>query len=126
MTEALLIPAEYIEAMKADPSGRAERYTHTYGYDARICAGTQTGVPLTRDRWRTDGPVLVTIGEESEAYFRDGAHNLAELLPYLKIETLPGQDNAALRMAPESVAASAGRFSPPCEPWRAPTTCFRR
>jgi pimeloyl-ACP methyl ester carboxylesterase len=111
MTEALLIPAEYIEAMKADPSWASmERYAHTYGYDGRVCAGTQTGAPLPRDRWRTDAPILVTIGEESEAYFRDGARNLAELLPYVKIETLPGQDHAALWMAPESVAASARRF----------------
>jgi pimeloyl-ACP methyl ester carboxylesterase len=52
----------------------------------------------------------VTIGEMSEAYFGDGARDLAELLPHVRIETLPGQDHAALWMAPESVAASARRF----------------
>jgi pimeloyl-ACP methyl ester carboxylesterase len=66
--------------------------------------------PLPRDRWRTDAPVLVTIGEMSEAYFGDGARDLAELLPHVRIETLLGQDHAALWMAPESVAASARRF----------------
>jgi pimeloyl-ACP methyl ester carboxylesterase len=111
MTQGLLIPAEYLEAMKADPSWASmERLAHTYGYDGRICAGTQTGAALPRDRWRTASPVLVVIGEKSEAYFRDGARNLAELLPHVKIETLPGQDHAALWMAPESVAASARRF----------------
>ena len=44
--------------------------------------------------WRADAPVLVTIGEESEADFRDAAGNLAEL-PHVKIETLPGQAHAA-------------------------------
>jgi pimeloyl-ACP methyl ester carboxylesterase len=54
-------------------------------------------------------PVLVTIGEESEADFRDGAGNLAEL-PHVEIKTLPGQAHAALWMAPELVSASARRF----------------
>jgi pimeloyl-ACP methyl ester carboxylesterase len=60
-------------------------------------------------RWRTDAPVLVTIGEESEADFRDGAGNLAEL-PHVEVKTLPGQAHAALWMAPELVSASARRF----------------
>jgi hypothetical protein len=51
----------------------------------------------------------VTIGEESEADFRDGAGNLAEL-PHVEIKTLPGQAHAALWMAPELVSASARRF----------------
>ena len=43
-----------------------ERYAHTYAYDGRICAGTQDGRALPRDRWRTEAPVLVAIGEKSE------------------------------------------------------------
>ena len=111
MTEGLLIPAQFVAGMKADPSWASmERYAHTYAYDGRICAGTQDGTPLPRDRWRTEAPVLVAIGENSEPYFSDGARDLAEVLPKVTVETLPGQDHAALWMAPEVVVASARRF----------------
>ena len=111
MTEGLLIPAEFVAGMKADPSWASmERYAHTYAYDGRICAGTQDGKPLPRDRWRTEAPVLVAIGENSEPYFSDGARDLADVLPQVTVETLPGQDHAALWMAPEAVVASARRF----------------
>jgi pimeloyl-ACP methyl ester carboxylesterase len=111
MTEALLIPAEFVAGMKADPSWASmERYAHTYAYDAQICAGTQEGNPLPRDRWRTEAPVLMTIGENSEPYFSDGARELADLLPHVSVLTLPDQDHAALWMAPEAVVASARAF----------------
>jgi pimeloyl-ACP methyl ester carboxylesterase len=111
MTEALHIPAEFVAGMKADPSWASmERYAHTYAYDGRICAGTQEGRPLPRDRWRTDAPVLVAIGENSEPYFNDGARDLADVLPQVTVETLPAQDHGALWMAPEEVVASARRF----------------
>ena len=116
MTEGLLIPAEFVAGMKADPSWASmERYAHTYAYDGRICAGTQDGRPLPRDRWRTDAPVLVAIGENSEPYFSDGARDLAEVLPQVTVETLPGQDHAALWMAPEVIVASARRFFLPID-----------
>jgi pimeloyl-ACP methyl ester carboxylesterase len=111
VTEALLIPAEFVAGMKADPSWASmERYAHTYAYDGRICAGTQEGKPLPRDRWRTEAPVLVAIGGNSEPYFHDGARALADLLPQVSVETLPGQDHGALWMAPEAIVASARRF----------------
>jgi pimeloyl-ACP methyl ester carboxylesterase len=111
MTDALLIPAEFVAGMKADPSWASmERYAHTYAYDARICAGTQDGKPLPRDRWQTDVPVLVAIGGSSEPYFGDGARDLADVLPQVRVETLPGQDHGALWMAPEAVVESARRF----------------
>jgi pimeloyl-ACP methyl ester carboxylesterase len=111
MTKALLIPAEFVAGMKADPSWASmERYAHTYAYDGRICAGTQEGKPLPRDRWQTEAPVLVAIGGNSERHFHDGARALADLLPHVSVETLPGQDHGALWMAPEAVVASARRF----------------
>lgn len=111
MTKALLIPAEFVAGMKADPSWASmERYAHTYAYDGRICAGTQEGQPLPRDRWQTETPVLVAIGGNSEPHFQDGARALADLLPQVAVETLPGQDHGALWMAPEAVVASARRF----------------
>ena len=87
-----------------------ERYAHTYAYDGRICAGTQEGRPLRRERWRTEAPVLVAIGENSEPYFNDGARELADVLPQVSVETLPGQDHGALWISPEEVVASARRF----------------
>ena len=54
--------------------------------------------------------MLAAIGENSEPYFSDGAHDLAEVLPQVTVETLPGQDHAALWMAPEVIVASAHRF----------------
>jgi pimeloyl-ACP methyl ester carboxylesterase len=111
MTEALLIPAEFVVGMKADPSWASmERYAHTYAYDGRICAGTQEGKPLPRDRWQTEAPVLVAIGGNSEPSFHDGARALADLLPQVSVETLPDQDHGALWMAPEAVVGSARRF----------------
>jgi pimeloyl-ACP methyl ester carboxylesterase len=120
MTDALLIPAEFVAGMKADPSWASmERYAHTYAYDARICAGTQDGKPLPRDRWQTDVPVLVAIGGSSEPYFGDGARDLADVLPQVRVETLPGQDHGALWMAPEAVVESARRFFEEAETRRA-------
>jgi pimeloyl-ACP methyl ester carboxylesterase len=111
MTKALLIPAEFVAGLKADPSWASmERYAHTYAYDGRICAGTQEGRPLRRERWRTEAPVLVAIGENSEPYFNDGARDLADVLPQVSVETLPGQDHGALWISPEEVVASARRF----------------
>ena len=111
MTKALLLPAEFVAGMKADPSWVSmERYAHTYAYDGRICAGTQEGKPLPRDRWQTEAPVLVAIGGNSERHFHDGARALADLLPHVSVETLPGQDHGALWMAPNEVVASARRF----------------
>jgi pimeloyl-ACP methyl ester carboxylesterase len=111
MTKALLIPAEFVAGMKADPSWASmERYAHTYAYDGRICAGTQEGKPLPRDRWQTEAPVLAAIGGNSEPFLHDGARALADLLPHVRVETLPGQDHGALWMAPEAVVASARRF----------------
>ena len=111
MTKALLIPPEFVAGMKEDPSWASmERYAHTYAYDGRICAGTQEGKPLPRHRWQTEAPVLVAIGGNSEPHFQDRARALADLLPQVAVETLPGQDHGALWMAPEAVVVSARRF----------------
>ena len=54
--------------------------------------------------------MLVAIGEHSEPYFSEGARDLAEVLPQVTVETLSGQDHAALWMAAEVIVASARRF----------------
>ena len=39
-----------------------------------------------------------------------GQDRLTRVLPHVTVKTLPGQDHAALWMAPEAVVASARRF----------------
>ncbi len=63
-----------------------------------------------RDRWSVDAPILVLVGENSEQFFLDGAHALAEILPAVTVETLPGQDHGAFWLAPDAVAESVQAF----------------
>lgn len=111
MTEMLGVPAEYIEPMKQDPSwaGMAA-LAHTYAYDGRIVAGTQDGTALPRDRWSIAAPVLVLVGGSSEPFFREGADDLARVLPDVTVQTVPDQDHSAFWMAPETVAAPIVAF----------------
>jgi pimeloyl-ACP methyl ester carboxylesterase len=111
MTQALLVPAEWVEGMKQDPSwDQMAALAHTYAYDGRIVRGTQDGTPLPRDRWSVDAPVLVLVGENSEPFFLEGAHALAEILPHVTVQTLPGQDHGAFWMAPDAVVESIRAF----------------
>lgn len=111
MTELLLIPAEWVEGMKQDPSWDAmAALAHTYAYDGRIVAGTQDGTPLPRDRWSIDAPVLVLVGENSEPFMVEGAHALADVLPHVTVEVLPGLDHSAFWMTPGPVADSVRSF----------------
>lgn len=110
-TRALLIPADWLEGFKQDPTWDAQvGLAHTYAYDGRIVDGLQAGKPLPTDRWDTDAPVLVLVGGDSEPYFRDGADALTDVLPNVIVETLPGQDHAAFWTAPDTVAASIRTF----------------
>jgi pimeloyl-ACP methyl ester carboxylesterase len=111
MTDTLLVPAEWVEGMKQDPSWDAmAALAHTYAYDGRIVEGLLSGRPLPRDRWSVDAPILVLVGENSEQFFLDGAHALAEILPAVTVETLPGQDHGAFWLAPDAVAGSVRAF----------------
>ncbi|MGH4016472.1 MAG: alpha/beta fold hydrolase [Pseudonocardiaceae bacterium] len=110
MTEAIGIPAEYLEPMKADPSWETmTRYAHTLAYDGRTVAGTQDGTPLPKDRWSVTAPVHVLVGENSAPFFHEGAQALVDLLPSATYATLPGQDHSAFWMAPDAVADSVTR-----------------
>ncbi|WP_116951053.1 alpha/beta fold hydrolase [Jiangella endophytica] len=111
MTELLLVPAEWVEGMKQDPSWDAmAALAHTYAYDGRIVQGTQDGKPLPRDRWSIDAPVVVLVGEHGEPFVHEGAHALADVLPHVTVETLPGLDHSAFWMAPGPVAESVRAF----------------
>jgi pimeloyl-ACP methyl ester carboxylesterase len=107
MLEAIGVPAEYLEPMKADPSWETMvGYAHTLAYDGQIVAGTQDGKPLPADRWSVDQPTEVVAGERSEPFFHDGARALVQLLPNGAYRALAGQDHSAFWVAPEVVAAS--------------------
>jgi pimeloyl-ACP methyl ester carboxylesterase len=111
MTEALLIPAEYVETMKNPPPQDApvsneesaqppswsemEAVAHTLAYDGMIVRDTAAGVPLPQGKWATTRAKTVVItGGNSEPFFHDGAATLAKALPYAEHWTLPGQDHA--------------------------------
>ncbi|MGC7097773.1 alpha/beta fold hydrolase [Amycolatopsis lurida] len=111
MTEMIRVPAEYIPAMKQDPSwDEMAKYAHTYPYDARILRGLQEGKPLPADRWSIEAPIAVAVGGNGEDFIREGAHALAGILPNVTVLTLDGHDHSAFWMAPEPVAEQARAF----------------
>ncbi|GAA4103199.1 alpha/beta fold hydrolase [Nonomuraea soli] len=111
MTEMIGVPAEYIPAMKQDPSWDAmAAYAHTYAYDGQIMRGLQDGKPLPADRWSIKAPIAVAVGGDSEDFMRAGAEALAAILPNVTVLTLDGQDHSAFWMAPEPVAEQARGF----------------
>ncbi|MUN37355.1 alpha/beta fold hydrolase [Actinomadura litoris] len=111
MTEMVGVPAEFIPAMKQDPSWDAmAEYAHTYAYEGQILRGLQDGRPLPADRWSIDAPVAVAVGGNGEAFIREGAHALAKILPDVTVLTLPDQDHSAFWMAPEPVARQVRTF----------------
>jgi pimeloyl-ACP methyl ester carboxylesterase len=96
MTKALLVPAEFVAAMKGDPMwGAMEAVAHTLPYDARIVAGTQAGTAPPADRvarWKEmTAPALVATGGESEPFFGDAAEFLVGVLPDARQVVLEGQ-----------------------------------
>lgn len=110
-SEALGIPAEFIEYMKADPSwNKMESLAHTLAYDGMIMGTTQSGQPLPAGRWIIKAPTLIMTGENSELLFHDAAQALGELLPNAEIHTLSGQDHSAVVMAPAALAKAVADF----------------
>lgn len=111
MSEALGIPSEYLEYMKAEPSWKSiENMAHTHAYDGMFMGETQSGKPLPIDRWEVNVPTSVMVGEKSEPYFHDAAKSLVELLPITKYQTLSGQDHSAVMMAPDLLANEMVNF----------------
>lgn len=111
MTQAIGVPSEFLEYMKADPSWRAmEGIAHTLAYDGMVMGKTQLGQPLPTDRWNVQIPTCVMTGENSEAFFHGAAKALTELLPYGKHFRLNGQDHSAVIMAPVELASAITGF----------------
>jgi pimeloyl-ACP methyl ester carboxylesterase len=124
MTEALLIPAEYVEMMKIPPSQDAkvgseesaqppswsemEAVAHTLAYDGMIVRDVAAGVPLPEGKWATTSAKTVVItGENSEPFFHEGAAALAQALPHAEHWKLAGQDHA---VAPAALAPMLIKF----------------
>lgn len=80
MTEAFLIPAEYIEPMKNDPMWEdMEKLARTIAYDGRVVREVMAGKPWPENKWASvAAPTLVASGEMSEPFFHAAAKTLAE------------------------------------------------
>ncbi|MPZ53510.1 MAG: alpha/beta fold hydrolase [Acidimicrobiia bacterium] len=106
--EAVGVPAEFIDGMKADPSWQGmKENAHTLPYDVEICQPTQRGQELPADRWDVSVPATVSVGGDSEPFFHSGAKALADLLPKGRYKSLEGLDHGAFWMAPDTVAEDA-------------------
>lgn len=127
MTDAVGIPAEYVDAMKNAPAAPVaegevpppswadmEKVAHTLAYDGLVMGDTMSGKPLPAGLWGgVSAPVLVVGGGESEPFMRAGAESAAGLLPSGEYRELPGQnhqvDPAALApLLREFLTAHAG------------------
>lgn len=127
MTDAVGIPAEYVDAMKNAPAAPAaegeiqppswadmEKAAHTLAYDGLVMGDTMSGKPLPAGLWSgVSAPALVVGGGESEPFMRAGAESAAGLLPSGEYRELPGQnhqvDPAALApLLREFLASHAG------------------
>jgi len=82
MTQAILVPTEYIAPMKADPMWVGmEQVAHTLAYDGIVSREFMTGNPWASGTW--DGvtaKTLVITGEHSEPFFHDAAKALVNAL----------------------------------------------
>ncbi|MEP6986858.1 MAG: alpha/beta hydrolase [Chloroflexota bacterium] len=108
MTQALLIPAEFVSMMRNAPMAQTfpegvkppewsdmEKVAHTLAYDGEIVQDFLAGHPLPKKRWAAyTSPGLVIVGGNSEPFFRDGAKSLANDIPNIKVRVLEGQDHA--------------------------------
>lgn len=109
MTQALLIPAEFVAQMRNAPMREVfdqaevkppewadmEKVAHTLAYDGTIIEDITKGTPLPAGKWASaTSPTLVIVGENSEAFFHDGAKAIIANLPQARRRTLEGQDHA--------------------------------
>ncbi|MCA1296471.1 alpha/beta hydrolase [Paenibacillus sp. alder61] len=105
LTQALGVPSEFVEYMKADPSWKAmEQLAHTLAYDGMVMGDTQSGQPLPKGRWSVDVPVHVLCGEKSPSFLHSSAKALVELLANAEYRVMAGQDHSAVVMAPAALA----------------------
>lgn len=112
MTQALLIPAEYLEPMRNDPMwADMEKLARTVAYDGRIVRDVMAGEPWPENKWvSVTPPTLVISGEMSEPFFHHAAKTLADDLADAQYRVLEGQtrDVAPEALAPVLVEYFAG------------------
>lgn len=96
MVEGVGVPAEMVGRMKSAPMWAAmEKLAHTLVYDGLVVGDTQAGKPLPADRWASaTSTTLVLDGGKSDAWLRNAARALAEILPNATRRTLEGQTHA--------------------------------
>lgn len=93
-----LVPQAEVDAMKAAPMWEAlTGIAHTVLYDNTLMWPEEQGKPLPR-AWADevgDLPVLVLDGDQSGAWIRNAAQELADLLPNARRVTLRGHGHGA-------------------------------
>lgn len=95
MTQALLIPEEYLAPQKESPIWRDFlAVAHTLAYDGRIARDVMIGKPLPTRKWaRVTSSTVVISGANSEPFFHEAAKTLARHLVKAKDRVLAGQDH---------------------------------
>jgi pimeloyl-ACP methyl ester carboxylesterase len=109
MTQALLIPAEYLAPMKSSPMWNDFlAVAHTLAYDGMISRDVMAGKPLPPGKWsRVSSTAVIMTGELSEPFFHEAANMLADRLPNGKCQTLSGQGHD---VAPDAIAPALAEF----------------
>jgi hypothetical protein len=95
------LPDEMIAGMRGSPWWPGLlAVAHTLPYDMTILGDTQSGSPLPLQKWSSvEVPTLVMDGtlflgrEETHAWMRHGADEIARILPHAQRRTLAGQDH---------------------------------
>jgi pimeloyl-ACP methyl ester carboxylesterase len=87
------MPAIIAQLMRFFPGwSKLKAVAHTLPHDMIIMKDYQQGKPLPRDRWTSvTAETTVMFGGKSPAWMKNGAKNLAEILPGSELRVLPGQ-----------------------------------
>lgn len=95
MTQALLIPDEYLTPMKQSPMwDDMLAVAHTLAYDGMIARDVMAGKPLPSGKWaNVTAAATIFTGELSEPFFHEAAGTLAHHLASATAQVLAGQDH---------------------------------
>ncbi|KHF31981.1 putative hydrolase [Paenibacillus sp. P1XP2] len=109
MTQALLIPEEYLAPMKADPMWQEmEETAHTLVYDGMISREVMAGKPLPAGKWSSITAATLAIhGDQSEPMFRDAAQAVADRVKHAEYMALTGQGHD---VSPDAIAPVLADF----------------
>ncbi|MEM9953470.1 MAG: alpha/beta hydrolase [Chloroflexota bacterium] len=95
MTQAILLPEDYLAPMKADPMWASmEKVAHTLAYDDMVSQDLMLGQPWAEGTWSAvSADTVVITGEQSEAFFHEAAQKLVDDLAQATTQSLAGQDH---------------------------------